>query len=284
MRAGILLFVCLAGCGDAGSIVGAAPDLQGGDPTQTPTETPAWDGVGPQPAPREIPAASESPPQNAFAPAPAVILEVAPPADPVTMWPTQPVWNEYWFSIDSQSRGLAPSASELDELVDPRPGMRIADIGAGGGYFTFRYANRVGPDGAVVAVDIDRRMTLRIAWEAQARRVSNVRSVWVPRGQMALEPASFDRVIFIDIGAFSTCQSEEGAGYLRQSAEALRPGGRLVIQHGLDYPGFPEGCASMSAEQMLELADGAFTLTERRVYRKHSSDDHTLESLVFTRQ
>ncbi|MDP8957777.1 MAG: hypothetical protein M3N51_00920, partial [Actinomycetota bacterium] len=37
-----------------------------------------------------------------------------------------------------------------------QPGDRVADLGAGGGYFTFRLARAVGPSGVVYAVDTDR--------------------------------------------------------------------------------------------------------------------------------
>ena len=51
-----------------------------------------------------------------------------------------------------------------------RPGDQIADLGAGGGYFTFKLANAVGPTGKVYAVDIDREMTELIA-RSEERRV-----------------------------------------------------------------------------------------------------------------
>ena len=39
------------------------------------------------------------------------------------------------------------------------PGAQVADLGAGGGYFTFRLAEAVGPEGRVFAVDVDEEMT-----------------------------------------------------------------------------------------------------------------------------
>lgn len=285
MRAGILLIALMIGCGDGASIVGGArahSALPGSGAALTPNAT--MGRGGPFYASREIPPPGDHPALNAFTPAPAVITEAAPPADPVSMWPTQTVWSEYWFPIESATREGMAEVRDLDALVAIEPGMRVADVGAGGGFFTFRYASRVGPTGEVLAVDIDRRMSLKVAWEASARGLSNVTSRWVPRGELALEADHFDRVLVIDIGAFMTCKSSEAASYLDQSAEALRPGGRLVIQQGFNYPIEREGCASMSVEEIVAAAGERFTLTERRTYRDVGQSRPRLETIVLTRR
>jgi arsenite methyltransferase len=54
------------------------------------------------------------------------------------------------------------------------PGDRVADVGAGGGYFTFRLARAVGSAGTVYAVDVDEDLLAYIARAAHARGVTNV--------------------------------------------------------------------------------------------------------------
>lgn len=54
------------------------------------------------------------------------------------------------------------------------PGDRVADLGAGGGYFTFRLADAVGPSGKVYAVDVDPDMTEMVAEMARERGAANV--------------------------------------------------------------------------------------------------------------
>ncbi len=54
-------------------------------------------------------------------------------------------------------------------------GARVADIGAGGGWFTIRLAHRVGPNGVVYAEDIQRQMIESIARRVKREGLSNVR-------------------------------------------------------------------------------------------------------------
>ena len=57
------------------------------------------------------------------------------------------------------------------------PGARVADLGAGGGYFTFRLARAVGPTGLVYAVDVDPGMVDFLAEQAAEQALANVRPV-----------------------------------------------------------------------------------------------------------
>jgi predicted methyltransferase len=57
------------------------------------------------------------------------------------------------------------------------PGARVADLGAGGGYFTFRLARAVGPSGLVYAVDVDPSMVDFLGEEAEEQELDNVRPV-----------------------------------------------------------------------------------------------------------
>jgi arsenite methyltransferase len=58
-----------------------------------------------------------------------------------------------------------------------RPGATVADLGAGGGYFTFRLARAVGPEGRVFAVDIDEDMNAYVAKRASTEGLANVQTV-----------------------------------------------------------------------------------------------------------
>jgi cyclopropane fatty-acyl-phospholipid synthase-like methyltransferase len=57
------------------------------------------------------------------------------------------------------------------------PGAKVADLGAGGGYFTFRLARAVGPGGRVFAVDVDEGMNEYVAGEAAEQGLANVTTV-----------------------------------------------------------------------------------------------------------
>lgn len=188
--------------------------------------------------------------------------------DPALETPTDPVWQNYWLPITNPGRDAKPSTHLIDELVAPRAGMRIADIGAGGGYFSFRYAQLVGDAGFVHAIDIDRRMTRKIAYEAQARGVTNVEPMQVPEGRLGLRPASVDLVTFIETTAFATCRREDGERYVRASAEALRPGGRLLVYNERISAHADPDCLPLSEDEVVTLASARFSLQRREAVTK----------------
>ena len=68
-------------------------------------------------------------------------------------------------------RGEAESVMRLAEIA---PGMRVADIGAGDGYYTVRLAEKVGREGRVLAQDIDREALDRLGNRVVRERLDNV--------------------------------------------------------------------------------------------------------------
>jgi arsenite methyltransferase len=54
------------------------------------------------------------------------------------------------------------------------PGDHVADLGSGGGYFTYLLADAVGPSGKVFTVDVDRDMTAMVFEMAEERRAEHV--------------------------------------------------------------------------------------------------------------
>ncbi len=188
--------------------------------------------------------------------------------DPALETPADPVWQNYWLPVINPGRDAKPSTRLMDDLVAPRPGMRIADIGAGGGYFSFRYARLVGDTGFVHAIDIDRRMTRKVAYEAQLRGVTNVEPMQVPEGRLGLQPASVDLVTFIETSAFATCRREDSARYVSASADALRPGGRLLV-YNESTPGQADlDCPPLSGDEVVALASARFSLQRRETVTK----------------
>lgn len=193
------------------------------------------------------------------------IVEQAVRRDPALETPDDPIWREFWLPIVNPNRASSVTVRLIDELAAPRPGMSIADIGAGGGFFSLRYAALVGAAGHIHAVDIDRRMTRKISYELGVRGVRNVRVIHVPRGALGLEARSTDLVMLLETGAFNTRYPLTNAGYFRQAAAALRPGGRLLIFNNAVVNGQPDREASMpGAPELIALASRQFTLVTHR--------------------
>jgi predicted methyltransferase len=105
------------------------------------------------------------------------------------------------------------------------PGARVADLGAGGGYFTFRLARAVGPGGHVYAVDIDEQMNAYVAKEAAKQGLANVSTVLATESDARL-PEPVDLVFTSDTYHHLT----DRAAYFRRVREReLAPGGRVAI-------------------------------------------------------
>lgn len=199
----------------------------------------------------------------------ASIVEPVPPMDPVLAFPANRLWQEFWFPIDNAPRDGMQAPVLVRQMVDARPGMQIADVGAGGGYFSFRFARDVGAQGHVWSVDVDGRATSKIAWEAHARGVSNLTAVRVRRGELGLGALSLDAVAMLETGALNTCEPGNKVHYLEQIAMALRPGGHFVFHEvtidsgNPDVAGDTRGCRSATADEVIALARPFFELERR---------------------
>lgn len=104
-------------------------------------------------------------------------------------------------------------------------GDRVADIGAGSGYFTSRLARQVGADGRVFAVEIDEGALSRLRRLAEE---DGFRNIEVVRGESAdprLPEASLDAILVVD----AYHEMTEYEAMLAGMFAALRAGGRLVI-------------------------------------------------------
>lgn len=109
--------------------------------------------------------------------------------------------------------------------LDIKPGAIIADLGSGGGYFTFRLARAVGPAGKVYAVDVDPDMVDLIAKAARDNATSNVEPILAQPDDPMLPKAGVDLVFtsntYHHIG--------DRVAYFKKLRQALRPAGRIAI-------------------------------------------------------
>jgi ubiquinone/menaquinone biosynthesis C-methylase UbiE len=115
------------------------------------------------------------------------------------------------------------------------PGARVADVGAGGGYFTFRLARAVGPTGKVYAVDVDEDMTNHLRQRAAAEGFDNVVVILGEYGDPLLPDGEIDLVF--------TCNTyhhiEDRTGYFEGVRRDLAPGGRVAVIELNDHSWFP---------------------------------------------
>jgi len=112
----------------------------------------------------------------------------------------------------------------MDE-IGIKPGMTVADVGAGDGWFTFYLADRVGPPGRVIAEDID-APALKVLREKCARQNASNVSVLVGGMEDPKLPAgSVDVALMVNVlSALGNARN-----FLGNLAKGLKPDGRLVV-------------------------------------------------------
>lgn len=104
-------------------------------------------------------------------------------------------------------------------------GSRVADVGAGSGYFTEHLARVVGAGGRVYAVDISERALAQLRQRVQDGGLTNVEIIRGEVDDPRLPAESLDAVLVVDAYHMMT----ERASMLSGMFRALKPGGRLVI-------------------------------------------------------
>lgn len=143
------------------------------------------------------------------------------------------------FSTE-QVRDDRNEANTVMELAHIRPGMTVADIGAGEGYYTVRLAERVGAGGRVLAQDIDRDALRRLGNRVELERLDNVSIKLGAPDDPRLPERSFDRIFLVHMYH----EVSEPYAFLWRLRPALREGGQVVVvdvdrpadQHGLRPP------------------------------------------------
>jgi ubiquinone/menaquinone biosynthesis C-methylase UbiE len=117
-----------------------------------------------------------------------------------------------------------------------QPGDVVADLGSGGGYFTFRLAEAVGPTGKVYAVDIDRDMVDLIARRATEEGRRNIEVILAKPEDPSLPKASLDLVFTSN----TYHHIKNRVAYFANLRQYLRPDGRVAIVE-FDRRGWLEG-------------------------------------------
>lgn len=117
-----------------------------------------------------------------------------------------------------------------------RPGMTIADVGAGVGYMTLRMAKRVGPTGKIYGVDLQPGMLQKLSENAKAQGITNVETVLSEPADPKLPAGQMDLILMVDV-YHEVSQPQQ---MVRKLREALKPDGRLVLlEYRAEDPSIP---------------------------------------------
>ncbi len=133
---------------------------------------------------------------------------------------------EKWAKVfDDPARDEWQRPDEVVAALDLRPGMAVADVGAGTGYFLGRLVAKVGPGGKVLATDIEPDMVRHLEARAKGQGWANVTAVLGKPDDSGLAAASVDRILIVDVWH----HLGDRRAYAAKLAAALRPGGKLAV-------------------------------------------------------
>ena len=127
--------------------------------------------------------------------------------------------------LDRPEREKEEQPARLLEILKPKPGEVVADVGAGSGYYTFRFAERVGPTGKVLAVDIQPEILDLIKKRMKEKKLDNVQTILGTIKDPKLPENGVDTILLVDVYHEFDHPYEMTAAMVK----GLKPGGRLVF-------------------------------------------------------
>lgn len=128
-----------------------------------------------------------------------------------------------WLERPEREDEEAPSKAITS--LDLKPGMAVADIGAGSGYYSARMARRVGPTGRIYATDIQPGMIALLDRRIASEGLTNVTTVLGAPDDPKLAANSIDLAIMVDVYH----ELQDPQVFLQRLKPAFKAGGRLAL-------------------------------------------------------
>jgi len=134
---------------------------------------------------------------------------------------------EYIRIMESADRVRKLQVDRVVQALEVKPGEVVADLGAGSGLFTRPLARKVGPDGVVYAIDIDRALLDHVEETAHEQNLPNIRTVLASEYDPRI-PEKVDLVLICD----TLHQIKDPGGYLKDLTRYLKDSARVAV---IDY-------------------------------------------------
>lgn len=127
--------------------------------------------------------------------------------------------------FDDPARDAWQRPAEVMALLHIEPGSVVADIGAGTGYFVEHLSRAVGPNGTVLALDVEPNMVSFVEKRAQERGLANVTARVVKYDDPGLGASSVARVLIVN----TWHHIDDRSRYAQKLAAALAPNGEVWV-------------------------------------------------------
>jgi arsenite methyltransferase len=158
---------------------------------------------------------------------------------------------EHWRKVfDDPARDRWQKPRELVAALGVRPGMVVADLGAGTGYLSRHLSAAVGVEGTVLAVETEPKLVVHLRKRAEDERTPNVVPILASTDNPRLPANGVDLVLALD-----TYHHVDGRiAYFRALHRVLRPGGRVAVVdwHKRELPVGPPPDHKLAREQVIE--------------------------------
>jgi ubiquinone/menaquinone biosynthesis C-methylase UbiE len=157
----------------------------------------------------------------------------------------------HWVRVfESPARAKWQKPDQVVRVLNLKPGQTVADIGAGTGYFTRRFARAVGASGEAIGLDIEPGMVAYMKADAKKLKLSNYEARLAKPNDPELAPHSVDVIFFCDV----LHHIDDRAAYLKELETALKPGGRVaVVDFKKTAPIGPPATMKIARQEMIAL-------------------------------
>jgi ubiquinone/menaquinone biosynthesis C-methylase UbiE len=180
--------------------------------------------------------------------------------------------------LERSEREKEEEPAKLLKALNIKPGMVIADVGAGSGYHVFRMAPLVGAKGKILAVDIQPQMLKMMGDRAKKENVENIDLIQSTETDPKLPKEGVDLILMVDVYH----EFSQPYEMTEKMVESLKPGGQLVfVEFRLEDPMVPIKLVHKMSERQVLKELSQFPLME------HSKTHTTLpwqHIIVFTKK
>lgn len=174
--------------------------------------------------------------------------------------------------FDSPGRDERLQINRVMDILSIHPGSAVADIGAGGGWFSVRAARRVGSTGTVYAVDINPDSAHFIDQRAQKEGLQNIKTIVSKADDPSLPKDAVDSVLMLK----TYHEVADPVALMRNLHASLKPDAKVGI---IDRNGKSENHGVDRAIVIREMSDAGYQLAQQEDFVKADSMDYFL---VFT--
>jgi ubiquinone/menaquinone biosynthesis C-methylase UbiE len=153
--------------------------------------------------------------------------------------------------LEAPDRAAWQKPEQIMDALHIADGSKVADIGAGAGWFTVHLAHRIGPNGIVYAEDVQREMLEAIRRRVGRLGLQNVQTRLGTESDPNLPVAALDAVAMVD----SYQEVADPVTFLKNLARSLKPNGRIGIVNYKPGRGGPGPAENVRVDKAVVVAD-----------------------------